>query len=134
MIKYYQIQKINSSDYNYAVISKDWHRIDDYIIEVSDELKKKTFKGSVLFDCLLSNGNSNRFLEAYFDGYSFDFNSFREINKIDNSISKSLDEIYKKNLDWIEFNNILSHSQKFLLKKKLTKSPKKIIKRKMQLA
>lgn len=136
MLKHYQIQKVDSVDFNYAVISKDWFRLDDYINEVSSDFKRKSFKGHVLFDCLLSNGNSNRFLVAYFNGNSFDLNTFKQITQIENRLQQTIEEVYSKNISWIENNLVLSEAQKFLLKKKLLKATKtKIVKRKkLQLA
>lgn len=124
MFKHYQIKELHSSDYRYTVIAKNWHRIDNYLLDVSRDLKKNRFCGSVLFDCLLSNGSSNRFLSASFNGDSFDRNSFREVEHVQDAILSELNDVYRKNPSWIENSDILSDAKKFLMKKEFTKQNK----------
>ncbi|MBI3521196.1 MAG: type II toxin-antitoxin system RnlB family antitoxin [Bacteroidetes bacterium] len=130
MVKYYQIQKTNSSEYNYVVISKNWYRLDDYISQVREDFHKKEFHGNVVFDCFLNNANSNRFFSAYFDGNNFDSKSFKELKSVDSLIEETVNKVYSKHIEWIENSIILSDAQKFIFKKKLQLKNK----RKMQLA
>lgn len=119
MNKIYQIQKLDSSEFTYVVIAKDYHRIDDYIVDAGNELRLKNFSGAVLFDCLFNNGLKDRFYVAYFNGRAFDLRSFKSLEKVDNNVTINLNRVYLKNINWLENNTILSNAQKFLFKKKL---------------
>jgi hypothetical protein len=123
MEKHYHIKKLNSTDFKYVVISKNYFSISDYLNEVRADLKDKFYQGIVLFDCLLSKGKSDRFLTAYFNGNSFDFNTFKSLESVNLDIHNVLDQVYSKNIEWVENNMILSNAQKFLLKRRLTTNP-----------
>ena len=109
MVKNYRIRKINSSEYHFIVFSLNYNNPVDSLNSIGAELTKKNYTGKIIFDLLLSNGNtSNRYIEAYFDSAKFDFRSFKVLKKVAKDIKKiSLDfylsnyPIKKRNLDKI---------------------------------
>jgi len=79
--------------------------------EVIDKLKKLSFKGEVLVDMLLKNGNvSTRFLSVFFDGDTFKTNKAKVLK--DKSKFISLEEDFYKEHPEIIKNSILSRNEK----------------------
>lgn len=123
MAQSFYVQKVNLEQYNIMILSANSLRVDDYLFDVVKELKKIRFKGSVLFDLLLSNGPSlaDRFFSAFFDGKKFDISTFKNIKEIEIEAEKTSNSFYSTHLDLID-NSILTKPQKFLLKKKLERN------------
>ena len=74
----------------------------------------------MLFDLLLLNGqSSNRFLEAFFDGNTFKFDSFKRVENIPNDILNISYNYYCKNLDLFKISSLTNIKRFFekLLKK-----------------
>jgi hypothetical protein len=118
--KAFEIGSLNKRKKQAIVYSTNYLRMEEYMNEVALFLKEKSFRGKVIFDLLLSNGNSfNRFIEVFFNGDNFDSKTIKVINNIDdNIINKSLD-FYNSHLSLLE-NSVLSKAQKFLIKKKFS--------------
>ena len=120
MNKLYNIKKISNTDFQYIIFSVDYHRVEDYISELSNELSRKSCKGMVIFDLLLSNGlNSDRYLKVLFDGNHFLFQTMETIDRVDKEIEKISTKFYKCKIEYLE-NSVLTRTQKFLIKKQLT--------------
>ncbi len=117
MKKLYRLKKVNLSSFvGYIVFSISEIKPYEELNQLEHELSNKKFEGNVIFDLLLSNGNnSNRFMEALFDGKKLKRSSFNIIN-VDKKIKRKSVNFYKLHLHLIE-NSILSSSQKFLIKK-----------------
>ena len=79
-MKNYKIQKVNNinNKYEYIIFAINDDSPLEYLQDIEKDLAKKNFKGLVLFDLLLSNGDEyNRYVEAYFDGKFFELSSFK---------------------------------------------------------
>jgi len=79
-MKNYKIQKLNNINikYGYIIFAINDDSPLEYLQDIEKDLVKKNFKGIVLFDLLLSNGDEyNRYVEAYFDGNFFELSSFK---------------------------------------------------------
>jgi hypothetical protein len=112
----FEIQSIQEEDYSFIIFSTNCSNPLDDLDEIEKILKNK-LNGKVIFDMLLSNGNtSNRFIEADFNGSTFNIKSFKIPAFIDNKI-KEISSLYYK--DKVEFINSdkLSNAFKFLLEK-----------------
>lgn len=79
--------------------------------KIAEKLKSISYRGNVMVDMLLKNGNiSTRFLSIFFDGQKFKTNKAKVIK--DKNILLTLeDNFYKKNPQLIE-NSILSREEK----------------------
>lgn len=100
---------------NCLIFSTSYVSLTEQLPDVIRTLKSIDFKGLVIFDLLLSNGNSlNRFISSTFDGISFnDFvilNDQKEIQEV-RGISSAF---YSQNHEFVE-NSILSKSEKRLI-------------------
>ena len=54
----YRIVERNTKEFKYIVYSLDYLRLEEYIYEVVDILKEKQFKGLILFDLFMCNGDN----------------------------------------------------------------------------
>lgn len=100
---------------NCLVFSTSYISLTEQLPDIIHTLKSIDFKGVVVFDLLLSNGNSvNRFISSVFDGVCFnDFvilNDQKEIQEV-RGISSVF---YSKNHEFVE-NSILSKNEKRLI-------------------
>jgi len=90
----------------------------DYLQDIEEELQQKKHTGKILFDNLLSVGNnSNRFIEANFNGLEIELTSFKVI-KADDNIKNTVLLFYNENYNFV-LNSILSKPLKFRIRKKL---------------
>lgn len=76
---------------------------------VAKELRKYKYEGNVIFDLLLSTGNtSNRFLVSKFLNKNFDKNSFKKA-KISPRVKNEITIYYKDHIEFLK-NSILPKS------------------------
>lgn len=114
MNKSYCIKKMNEN--NIWIFATDISRIHDYINDLEFELKQNDIVGDILFDLLLSNGLSNSFFCAYFDGDKFNISSFKNIKEIDFETLCFINKYHSNNLELID-KSALTKTQKFLFRK-----------------
>lgn len=119
----FELQKINQpSVYSYLILSTSYFNPLDDLDQLEEELRASLgdkFLGKILFDLLLSNGNSsNRFIEATFNGKELDYSSFKVPSDVDLQIKK-LSSSYYSNNELLKDSAVVSDSFKFLLKKGL---------------
>ncbi|WP_171051004.1 type II toxin-antitoxin system RnlB family antitoxin [Bacillus sp. BHET2] len=114
-MKNYEIHKdYEVEGYPCVVFSTSFISPIEELEDIEGELNAQ-FQGKVLFDLLLSNGvSSNRFLEAEFNGNTFDYTSFKPLN-VDVKLKIKVLEFYKKHVNYLE-NSILPRSYQYLLK------------------
>ncbi len=114
----FEIGSLDKRKKQAIIYSTNYLRLEEYVNEVAFLLKEKSFKGKVIFDLLLSNGNSfNRYIEMLFDGDNFEIKTTRIINDIDDNIINNSLDFYSSHESYLD-NSVLSKSQKFLIKKK----------------
>ncbi|MGZ0086851.1 type II toxin-antitoxin system RnlB family antitoxin [Caldibacillus thermoamylovorans] len=116
-MKNYEIQELhNYQMYPFVVFSTSYVNPLEDIESIQEELKNR-FKGKVLFDLLLSNGNSsNRYLEAEFNGFQFVPSSFKVLEKVDAFIKETTSMFYQNHPDYLA-NSVLPNAHQFLIKK-----------------
>lgn len=104
-MKDYELIFINKSKYMALVLSKSFYSPISMRNEIAKELSGK--KGYILFDLLLLNGqSSNRFIEAFFNGNTFLFDSFKRVNKIPNDLLDISFRYYHKNQDLFNVSSL----------------------------
>ena len=85
---------------------------------IEKDLREIGAKGKILFDLLLSHGNTpDRFFEAIFDGDEISEDSLKSIESISKKIKEISLDFYHSQQGFLE-NSVLSKAQKFLIKKK----------------
>lgn len=113
--KYYRIDKIDDS--TVFVFSTSYHSPTEQFEAIEKDLAKKGFQGKVLFDLLLTNGNSSqRFFETYFENSMLNKASFKNIFEQAEKLKTISNKFYTKHFDLIEQSEVLSNATKFLLK------------------
>lgn len=122
-MKTFELKRIEEqSVYSFLILSTSYLNPLDDLDELEEKLEGtlgNKFCGKILFDLLLSNGNSsNRYIEASFNGTSFDYSSFKIPNIIDKQIKDISTYFYSNNEQFMN-SNTLSSSFKFLFKKGL---------------
>ena len=116
-MKYYRLNKID--DNQTIVYSISFHSPTEQIKSIEKELINKDFKGKVIFDFLLTNGDTKqRYFETFFDGKEINLNNFKNIFEKSNELKKISLEFYFKIFKYVEQSEIVSKSTKFLIKKK----------------
>lgn len=117
----FELKKIkDQSTHSFLILSTSYLNplddLDELEAKLEGELGEK-FCGMILFDLLLSNGNSsNRYIEANFNGKSFDYSSFKIPSTIDKQVKKISTRFYSNNEQFIN-SDLFSNSFKFLFKK-----------------
>ena len=115
-MKYYKINKID--DEKIVVFSVSHHSPTEQLDSIANELIRKKFKGVVIFDMLLSNGNTKqRYFESMFNGTSFLNESFKNICEQAVELKEISHRFYSKNITLVDNSHILPKSIKFLIKK-----------------
>ena len=115
-MKYYKINKIDNE--KTVVFSVSHHSPTEQLDSIAKELLKKQFKGLVIFDMLLSNGNTKqRYFESMFNGTNFLSESFKTICEQAVELKEISHKFYSKNIALVDKSHILPKSTKFLIKK-----------------
>lgn len=107
----YEIQILDSLEYNIIVYSRGANTISDYIKEVAGQLISRNYTGLVLFDLLLSNGVNDRYYILNFNGNQFDYKTLRKLDIISNKIYNTSNNYYRNNISLLE-SSILTPKQK----------------------
>lgn len=85
---------------------------------LENDLRQIGVHGKILFDLLLSHGNTpDRFFEAFFNGEKISEESLKSMGSISKKIKEISLDFYHSQQHFLE-NSVLSKSQKFLIKKK----------------
>lgn len=114
-MKEYQAKKYH--DIGFMIFSTSENNPTDNISIIEKDLMKKKYSGNVFFDLLLTNGNNfNRYLKAYFDGNSFEMDSYTIILEPKKELKKKSLDFYQKNINILD-NSIISNPIKFMIKK-----------------
>jgi len=119
-MKNYLIKKVEKEKigYDYKVYAINFESPLEQLSSIEKDLAKKGYKGVVLFDLLLSNGNEyNRFVEAYFNGEHFDIKSFR-LPILNANVEKDSLRFFKDNKEYLD-KGVLSPVEIFILKEKM---------------
>ena len=114
----YKLRKLSKSNFQYIVLTLNAIRIDNYLHEIESSLATKKIRGSIVFDLLIMNGMNDRYYSADFDGKKFNLSSFKSIKSNDETVFKTSNIFFLKNIDLIERSN-LPRTKKFLIKKQL---------------
>lgn len=96
----------------------------DQKVDIEKELERKGVKGKILFDLLLSHGNTpDRFFEAIFNGSEILEDSIKSVVTIPDKIKDIATDFYYRKQEYLG-SSVLSNAQRFLIKNKTPlKSP-----------
>lgn len=97
-----------------VVIATNNNRIDELLLDLEKKLLKLNYSGIILFDLLLTNGqSSNRFIQAKFENSHFNLRSLEAVNFNDlgSDLIQKVSEYHSKNLTQIK-SSYLSSLQK----------------------
>lgn len=96
---------------NAVVLINSNKRLPDVITKVEINIQKKKFSGMVVFDLLVSNGLTNRFIEVPFLSGSFILKESRRAEHLENSILNVANEYFRKNKECIQ-NSFITRIEK----------------------
>jgi hypothetical protein len=113
-MRIYDISFKQSGKYSAVIYPVSYENPVVEIVSISKDLRDRIPKDTyVLFDLLLSNGDSfNRFVEAFFDGEYVDSSSF-SITQISQEQVKSLNKYYCGKTEQLN-RSVLSTKEKYL--------------------
>lgn len=117
----YILKKVNNRKFGYLSISLDYTRLDEYLCDIEKDLKRKKFKGKIIFDLLTNNGLNDRFYQADFDGNRILLGTISNISTLDLGIKKVSSKYYLSNFNLIQ-QSYISNQSKFLIRKELEKT------------
>lgn len=105
----YSMQKLDSN--RYLVFGTNYVRLEELFANVNQDLKKKKFRGELILDLLLSNGNnSSRFFKINFNGDHVDLESLKKIQVPDHTTIQKVNSYLKKHIEVLS-NGILSTAE-----------------------
>jgi hypothetical protein len=111
----YEIKRLEDS--TYIIWSVSYVSPTEYLGDIARGLSAQKFRGKVVFDLLLANGNaSNRFMGAYFDGETFVHNSFLVIQHDLDRLKRISLSFYHDHLELLE-HSVLPKTTQFLIRK-----------------
>ncbi|BHH83760.1 type II toxin-antitoxin system RnlB family antitoxin [Desulforhopalus sp. 52FAK] len=112
----YHIHKYNTDNLSAVIFSTNVDSPMNYLGSVEEELHKNGVKGNVLFDLLLSTGNtSERYYSAFFDGDKLVENSIKKFKNPSKDILKESLLFYHQKSHFLK-NSVLNKAQKYLIK------------------
>jgi hypothetical protein len=117
----YILKELNDQEFGFLSLSIDYTRLDEYLFELEKDLKKRGFKGKLIFDLLMNNGINDRYYNAFFNGENFELSSLNFITNLNDKILKTSSEYYLANFNLIQ-ESFMSKQSKFIIKKELQKS------------
>ncbi|MFY7987715.1 MAG: type II toxin-antitoxin system RnlB family antitoxin [Flavobacterium sp.] len=100
----YILTDIVDNQYDFLLISTDMSRLEDYLIDVENDLKLSNRKCYILFDLLLNNSISDRFYKCFFDGNKFNLKTLSRVSdkELNNELLKLSTSYYYNNIDLFE--------------------------------
>lgn len=105
-----KVCKVDDSEVAVITAVADYHPM-QHLKDLSAELKSINYRGFVVFDLLVFNGQSdNRFVTLVFNGQSFDRSSFKTLSNIDQRIKKNQDNYFRTHSDLLK-KSVLSYSE-----------------------
>jgi len=118
MTQSFEIIRTKSNNFPIIIVGKNYHGLGVFIGELAQLLKKRKFKGNVIFDLLLANGYKakNRFMSSHFDGSEFHEPHTVGIDSINSKIVKKLEKFYFSNQEVLS-NGILSKNEITIIKR-----------------
>jgi hypothetical protein len=117
MKKYYHIEKTSKIPYHCIILSTSYKSPIDQLDILERDLRAKEINGDVLFDLLLSHGNTpDRFYKLSFDGIKINMDSFKKVESVSKEIRAITNNFYRDHQHLLK-NSMLSNHHKFFLKK-----------------
>ncbi|WGS64657.1 type II toxin-antitoxin system RnlB family antitoxin [Marinitoga aeolica] len=115
----FKIIKIKNEKYEFMILSISYINPFDELEKIEKKLKKKNYKGYVIFDLYLSHANNDyRFAEGYFNGEHFVKSEFKWLSKANENIKKISNKFFYTHPEYID-NSLLSSVDKLYLKEKM---------------
>lgn len=112
----FQVVTLKNQGYTCLVIATSYRNPFNELRDLEKALSNLNCAGKVVFDLFAINGrNSNRFLEATFDGARLNHNSIRILNNLDEEI-KSITASFFANNNLLT-STVLPESLKYLAKR-----------------
>ena len=100
----------------FVIIGNSAERMETFFDEISTELSLRTFNGIIIFDCLLSNGNSSRrYFTALFSDNQIVRKSIKIISDVEQPIKAFTQEYFLKNRSILNKGILTQHEIKRLL-------------------
>ena len=97
-VKHFEIFPFPDGSYRFAIFATSGINPLSEISEIEKELTKREGPGFVLFDLLLSNGEtSNRYISAFFDGKKFNLETFKTVQSLPREFKKIAKDYYARN-------------------------------------
>ncbi len=115
----YKIKKTSVDVYPYIVFATSYVNPMDQKAAIEKDLKQLGVKGKILFDLLLSHGNTpDRFFEVFFNGKKISDDSLKSIETTTDKIKSITSDFYYNQQHFVD-NSVLSKAQKYLIRKKV---------------
>jgi len=113
----YCIHKITSGNLLAVIYSLGFDSPMNHLCSIENELQNYGRSGKVIFDLLLSNGNTtDRFYSALFDGEKLIENSMKKVKDPPPKIQRESLAFYHNKQEYLS-NSVLNKAQRFLIKK-----------------
>ncbi|WP_250255826.1 type II toxin-antitoxin system RnlB family antitoxin [Chryseobacterium sp. Marseille-Q3244] len=96
---------------NAVVFINSNKRLPDVITKVETNFKRKKYSGMVIFDLLVSNGLSNRFVEMPFLSGSFILKELKKTENLEAALLSVANDYFRSNKEYIH-NSVITRLEK----------------------
>jgi len=122
---FFHIHKYTTSRLSAVVYSIGFDSPMNHLQTIEGELYRSGIQGEIVFDLLLSNGNTtDRFYSAFFDGEKLIEESIKKVLTPSSTIQKESLSFYHSKTKYLK-NSVLNKAQRFLIKKNRALLPPK---------
>ncbi|WP_027367634.1 type II toxin-antitoxin system RnlB family antitoxin [Desulfocurvibacter africanus] len=118
-MKLYEMKKIPNPDCGFLIFSLSHINPLDQLQEVENELSRVSYIGLVVFDLLMTVGNtSNRFMQMLFDGRKLVLQSAKRVEDACEDLQSISADFYRNNFDSLD-TTVLTKPARYKLRKGL---------------
>ena len=115
-MKLYRLHKLDNPEFGYVVYSASYMSPLDQLNSIERELSRRGYVGPVVFDLLLSVGNSEtRFQVMHFDGLKLSLRTAKTLTQQKEEFRRRSAQFYQKNYDKLDMS-ILTKPTLFRIK------------------
>ena len=106
---------VTTANHKIVVIEEPNKTVYSQLTLLNKKLQKKGFVGTVIFDRLISQGLTERFMAGYFDGKQLERNTIKVLESVDREILLQQNKYFSSNANLLTFSMLSRRERKLFL-------------------